>query len=57
MLTGWFGTAEAGSRASAEDGGNRSDPDDDTQIMEPDQGNGTSFPYPRHVARALPGRP
>ncbi|KAJ3479535.1 hypothetical protein NLG97_g8296 [Lecanicillium saksenae] len=39
MLTGWFGTAEAGSRASAEDGGNRSDPDDDTQIMEPDQGN------------------
>ncbi|KAJ6779686.1 hypothetical protein PWT90_02734 [Aphanocladium album] len=39
MLTGWFGSPEAGSRASAEDGGNRSDPDDDTQIMEPDQGN------------------
>lgn len=41
MLTGWFGSTEAGSRASADDG-SRSDPDDDTQIMEPDQGNGTS---------------
>ncbi|XWW97164.1 hypothetical protein V2A60_005145 [Cordyceps javanica] len=38
MLTGWFGSAEAGSRASVDDG-SRSDPDDDTQIMEPDQGN------------------
>ncbi|KAM3481265.1 hypothetical protein MY8738_004521 [Beauveria namnaoensis] len=35
---GWFGSSEAGSRASADDG-NRSDPDQDTQIMEPDQGN------------------
>lgn len=35
---GWFGSTEAGSRASADDG-SRSDPDDDTQIMEPDQGN------------------
>lgn len=42
MLTGWFGQtpAAAGSRASAE-GGDKSDPDDDTQVMEPDQGNGT----------------
>lgn len=40
MLTGWFGQTNTGSRASTEDGGNRSDPDDDTQIMEPDQGNG-----------------
>ncbi|OAA67530.1 Oxysterol-binding protein [Cordyceps fumosorosea ARSEF 2679] len=39
MLTGWFGSTEAGSRASGSDSGSRSDPDDDTQIMEPDQGN------------------
>lgn len=41
MLTGWFGAHPAGSRASTDDG-NKSDVDDDTQIMEPDQGNGKS---------------
>ena len=41
MLTSWFGAQPAGSRASIDDG-NKSDVDDDTQIMEPDQGNGKS---------------
>lgn len=41
MLTGWFGAQPAGSRASTDDG-NKSEVDDDTQIMEPDQGNGKS---------------
>lgn len=41
MLTGWFGAQPAGSRASTDDG-NKSDVDDDTQIVEPDQGNGKS---------------
>jgi hypothetical protein len=37
MLTNWF-AQPAGNRSSTEDG--RIDNDDDTQVMEPDQGNG-----------------
>ena len=53
MLTGWFGAQPAGSRASTEDG-NKSDVDDDTQIMEPDQGNGkSSGSFPMNPANLL----
>ncbi|PHH92597.1 hypothetical protein CDD83_6658 [Cordyceps sp. RAO-2017] len=38
MLTSWF-SAPAGSNRSSGDEGGRTDTDDDTQVMEPDQGN------------------
>lgn len=39
MIT-WFGPSPAGNRSSTDEG--RTDNDDDTQVMEPDQGNGKS---------------
>lgn len=44
MLTSWF-SPPAGSARSSADEGRLADTDDDTQVMEPDQGNGEP---PRH---------
>lgn len=41
MLTNWFSQPTA-SRSSADEG-TRSDGEEDTQVMEPDQGNGESL--------------
>lgn len=39
MLSNWFAQPE-GSHSSADEGRGAGEADDDTQIMEPDQGNG-----------------
>lgn len=40
MLSNWWYPPDEGNRSSTDDG--RVDTDDDTQVMEPDQGNGES---------------
>lgn len=48
MLTNWF-SQPAGARSSTDDG-KSGDAEDDTQVMEPDQGNGE---YRNDDARAM----
>lgn len=43
MLTGWFAHPPGSRNSTDED--HKSDGDDDTQIMEPDQGNGKLLFY------------
>ncbi|PNY23952.1 Uncharacterized protein TCAP_06105 [Tolypocladium capitatum] len=45
MLTNWFSQPAGSTRSPTEDG-RVADNDDDTQVMEPDQGNGEMSPSP-----------
>lgn len=52
MLTNWWYPPDEGNKSSArsstDDG--RIDPEDDTQLMEPDQGNGELSPFPSKLS-------
>lgn len=44
MLSNWFAQPEGSGQSSADEGRGPGENDQDTQVMEPDQGNGMFFP-------------
>ena len=51
MLSNWFAQPEGSAHSSADEGKGAGDADQDTQVMEPDQGNG------KPVSNSNPLRP